>query len=469
MIRSRASTAFSRVDGRRFRDQTVGIPARPDRNLRRDRRRRRLREPARAPRPRAPAPARPRAGPRRLRGEARRAPSGRRGAGIRARRAEDAWRSGSGGRRRSGAAARGRPGRPRATVRTRSRPPPRRAPRPPSRSPVWRSPRAARRTGAMPNSRLLASDTARAKPRAARSTPACSMRGTPSGLAAISASHRGRGQEDAESPAGEAEHEVLGQQLPGDPHPRGADGGAHRQLARPRGRPREQHVRDVEARDQEDQADGAEEDPEPFPVALDQHVLDRLHPEVPLGRLQRKLAPDRGHDARRVGLGLGDASRRACSQPKTTRLWSSWLASVSGRARPEPRSPRCRACSRTPAASRRRSCGARRRAGRSGRAPRRTGRISGAQSRWLRTATRSAPGRSSSGRKTRPSSGGTPKTPKKSSVTRAPRTRSASLALGEVQVGVADRPEAVEAAVAAAQVGEHAARRRFRAGPSTSP
>ncbi len=65
------------------------------------------------------------------------------------------------------------------------------------------------------------------------------------------------------------EREALAQQLAHEPRAAGADGGAHRELARPRGAAREQHVGHVRARDHEHEPDRGE-----------QHRARRLHVAV---------------------------------------------------------------------------------------------------------------------------------------------------------------------------------------------
>ena len=59
------------------------------------------------------------------------------------------------------------------------------------------------------------------------------------------------GDPDGGSAAIERDHQVFGQQLPHDAAARSADGHAHAELAPAVGRAREQHVRDVGARDEE--------------------------------------------------------------------------------------------------------------------------------------------------------------------------------------------------------------------------
>ena len=68
-----------------------------------------------------------------------------------------------------------------------------------------------------------------------------------------------------EHAAGQREQDAFGQQLPDDAAASRADGRADRDLALAARRAHEQQVGDVRARDQQDEADGAEQDPERRP------------------------------------------------------------------------------------------------------------------------------------------------------------------------------------------------------------
>ena len=64
-------------------------------------------------------------------------------------------------------------------------------------------------------------------------------------------------EREAEDAADQRQHDAFGEQLPHDAAAPGAQGRAHRNLAPASGRAHEQQVRDVRARDQQHEADGA--------------------------------------------------------------------------------------------------------------------------------------------------------------------------------------------------------------------
>ena len=68
------------------------------------------------------------------------------------------------------------------------------------------------------------------------------------------------GEYDTGEPAGEREQQRLGQALPDEMRPAGADGGADGHFARAGRATRQQQPRDVRTGNQEDEADGAEQD-----------------------------------------------------------------------------------------------------------------------------------------------------------------------------------------------------------------
>ncbi len=107
---------------------------------------------------------------------------------------------------------------------------------------------------------------------------------------------------DPSTPAREREDDALRQQLPHQPAAAGADRGAQRNLPLPAGCAHEQQVGDVRARDQEDEADGAEQHVQRRADVGDERFAEELRRETVVGRERRKLlAEDLG---RRLQLGL---------------------------------------------------------------------------------------------------------------------------------------------------------------------
>ena len=145
---------------------------------------------------------------------------------------------------------------------------------------------APRQAGTSPKTRLVSTAIAAVNASTRPSTPMCSSRGSETGANAASPSHGGHREEHARHRAAGAEHEALGQQLPDDARAPGAEDGAQGELALPRHRARQQQVRDVGARDEQDEPHGAE-----------QHVERGLH--VPRQRVAQR------HDRQRPGLVVG--------------------------------------------------------------------------------------------------------------------------------------------------------------------
>ncbi len=121
------------------------------------------------------------------------------------------------------------------------------------------------------------------------------------------------GEREAERPAGERDHEALGQQLPHEAPAPGAERGAHGELGRPARRAHEQEARHVRARDEQHEADRAQEHPErPADVADDLPAQAQgLHapPRVVLGIRLLELC------AQRLQLRVQLRHRHAVGQP----------------------------------------------------------------------------------------------------------------------------------------------------------
>ena len=70
--------------------------------------------------------------------------------------------------------------------------------------------------------------------------------------------HTPPGYGDAHRAADDGQEQALGEQLPDESPPRGADGESHRDLPLPRRRAHEKEIREIGARDQQDEERGAE-------------------------------------------------------------------------------------------------------------------------------------------------------------------------------------------------------------------
>jgi hypothetical protein len=81
--------------------------------------------------------------------------------------------------------------------------------------------------------------------------------------------------------AGEREHQALNQQLSNEPPARTAERGAHRELGFPSRSTREKEAGDIDARDDQEQPDGAKQDPEHWSGAAHRVGLQRRHTNRP--------------------------------------------------------------------------------------------------------------------------------------------------------------------------------------------
>ena len=131
---------------------------------------------------------------------------------------------------------------------------------------------------------------------------------------------------EARHRAEEREQQTLGEQKSDEPRTAGADGDPHGHFAASRARASEQQVRHVDARDEQHQSDGAEQDEE---RSLDRGRQPRVVQRRRLGA-PRHLAElvgnglahsqtERGRRSRR--LGLGHAGRAAPDEPEPMVLW----------------------------------------------------------------------------------------------------------------------------------------------------
>ncbi len=158
------------------------------------------------------------------------------------------------------------------------RTPPVSAPR--SRSASARLPPTARSAGASPNT-IAATHAAAAANRSAREVD-----GRPFDTRQVARTQRRDEpdalprQEHAEHGARPGEHGALDQHLRDDAAAAAADRGPHRDLASTLGRPDQQQVRDVGARDQQHEPDGAEEGEQSGPRVAHDITVHPVHPDL---------------------------------------------------------------------------------------------------------------------------------------------------------------------------------------------
>ena len=138
---------------------------------------------------------------------------------------------------------------------------------PPTARPPTRSARSTsagvRSAGATPNSTLLAIDTPSANTNTRQSRWTKSARGNaPGHSAATNGEEPCSGERDAQQTADDAEHAAFGEALTRQPSPARAKRRSHGELPLPRHRASEQKARDVRARDEQHDTDGAEQQPQ---------------------------------------------------------------------------------------------------------------------------------------------------------------------------------------------------------------
>ena len=139
------------------------------------------------------------------------------------------------------------------------------------------------------------------------------------------------GEQDAHRHRGERQHDALREQLPDDAAARGADGGAQRDLAAARRRPREHQVGDVRARDEQHQRDARHHQPDhPCDVRRDEALAQRHERHFPvligIGVLLGEPGGDRAHVCAR------QVDRHARLQPRHRQqiATGAWLSGRDG-------------------------------------------------------------------------------------------------------------------------------------------
>ena len=130
--------------------------------------------------------------------------------------------------------------------------------------------------------------------------PSTPMRGMLPGFTASSARMPSDAKRQPEHAAHQRQHDALGQQLPHDPAAAGAHRRADRDLPLADGRAHQQQVRDIRARDQQDEGDRAQQHPQRRPHVADDDLLHRLDAEAALA-------------AQRVGKLLAELVAACCS------------------------------------------------------------------------------------------------------------------------------------------------------------
>ena len=148
-------------------------------------------------------------------------------------------------------------------------------PRPDAFSVDWRSGREAASAGTRPMPRPVTSDSAKVKPSTARSGCTSPIRGMSPGASATSAVMPQSTVRIAMAPPMQGQQQRFDQRLRDQPAPPRAERRAHRHLALARGAAREQQVRQVDARHQQDHSDAAEQQQQRGTHAADRLVVQR--------------------------------------------------------------------------------------------------------------------------------------------------------------------------------------------------
>ena len=113
------------------------------------------------------------------------------------------------------------------------------------------------------------------------------------------------GERGAQRSSSERENQAFREQLPDETAPACAERDAHRHFALPDSGPRQQQVRDVGARDQQQQGDGAEEHPDVARDRARERLLEGQQADAPLlGELRGLALPQVSDDRPEIGLRL---------------------------------------------------------------------------------------------------------------------------------------------------------------------
>ncbi len=129
--------------------------------------------------------------------------------------------------------------------------------------------------------------------------------------------HRRAREEQADRRADQRQHAAFRDQLAQQPRAAGAERRAHRDLAAPRLRPRDQQIGDVRARDQQHERDRRHQRQQDRPQRADQLDVERTHLDAALFVRLRILAFELARDA--VELALRRVHRDAGLQPRQRR------------------------------------------------------------------------------------------------------------------------------------------------------
>jgi len=126
--------------------------------------------------------------------------------------------------------------------------------------------------------------------------------------------HSGEGKREAQETADDGEHHAFDEQLTHDAPAGGAERHAHRHLARARRRSRQQEVRHIGARDEQDERDGAHQRQEDQSNLTAVHaVVERHHSRRDVFVRRRVIVRQPGRDRREFRLCL--RQRDAVGQP----------------------------------------------------------------------------------------------------------------------------------------------------------
>ena len=173
--------------------------------------------------------------------------------------------------------------------------------------------------GNRPNSRPVASATTIVNASTRQSTPTSAPSAPTRGRLAVLIDEQRpdaeRAQRQPQRPAGERQDQALGEQLPDDLAPRGAERGAHGQFAAPAGGAHEQQVGDVGAGDEQHEADRAREHEQRRADVADQHPAHRLDAEAGVGTQGAAAEPGAEVGRRRLQPGPCLFDRHAGEEP----------------------------------------------------------------------------------------------------------------------------------------------------------
>ena len=172
----------------------------------------------------------------------------------------------------------------------------------------------ARIAGRSPTATPASNDTTTVKPSATGSSVTSSTRGSDVRSAAMMARRRPAPTAIPSEPARSREQHAFGEQLPDDSTARGTERPSHRELAVSRRCARERQVREVDARDEQQEPDGTHQHEQSRTHGGHDRLLQRRRAQMQIRVVLRVIGSQSCRD--RLQLGRESLDRRTGSEPR---------------------------------------------------------------------------------------------------------------------------------------------------------